>query len=115
MDEKIGDNNLKGQNTAQTLLELVTNYCKNNHAVLREFPETNTNNQEGLMIETNRFVVEGNFSALLNLVYLLEQKNKLGKISSAVYQVKKDFKTKNKMLIVTIYLQNVKKQSSTLE
>lgn len=109
MNEKIGDKNLKGQNTAQTLLELVTNYCKNNRAVLREFPETNTSDQEGLRIETNRFVVEGNFSTLLNLVYLLEQKNKLGKISSVVYQLKKDFKTKNKVLIATVYLQNVKK------
>jgi len=109
MDEKIGDKNLQGQNTAQTLLELVTNYCKNNHAVLREFPETNTSNQEGLIIETNRFVVEGNFSVLINLVYVLEQKNKLGKISSVVYQLKKDFKTKKNVLIATVYLQNVKK------
>ncbi len=111
MNKKIGNENIKGDNSLQTLLELVTNYCKNNHAVLREFPETNINKQEGLLIETNRFAVEGNFSTLINLVYLLEQKNKLGKVASVTYQLKKDIKTRENILICTLYLQNVKKKN----
>lgn len=108
MDSKIGKQNIDGQNTEQALLELITNYCQNNHAVLREFPETTIAKQGDLFIETNLFVVEGEFASLINLVYILEQKNKLGKIASVRYQLKKDFKTKEMTLTAAIYLQNVK-------
>lgn len=108
MDSKIGKQNINGQNTEQALLELITNYCQNNHAVLREFPETTIAKQGDMFIETNLFVVEGEFASLINLVYILEQKNRLGKIASVRYQLKKDFKTKEMTLTAAIYLQNVK-------
>lgn len=108
MDSKIGKQNINGENTEQALLELITNYCQNNHAILREFPETTVAKQGDLFIETNLFVVEGEFTSLVNLVYILEQKNKLGKIASVRYQLKKDFKTKDMALTAAIYLQNVK-------
>lgn len=110
MDSKIGKQNLNGQNTEQALLELITNYCQNNHAVLREFPETTIAKQGDLFIETNQFVVEGEFASLIKLVYILEQKNKLGKIASVRYQLKKDLKTKEMALTAAIYLQNVKQK-----
>ena len=110
MDSKIGNQNTNGQNKEQALLELVTNYCQNNHAVLREFPETTLADQGNMTIETNLFVVEGSFPTLINLVYLFEQKNKLGKVASVHYQLKKDFKTKEMALTATIYLQNIKKK-----
>ena len=110
MDERIGNQNTKGQNTTQVLLELVTNYCQKNHAILREFPEITISNEENLQVETNRFIVEGPFSTLINLAYILEQKNKLGKVASARYQLKKDFKTREMALTATIYLQNIKKK-----
>ena len=110
MDSKIGKQNKNGQNTEQALLELITNYCQNNHSILREFPETTMAQRGNLFIETNLFVIEGNFSSLINLVYLLEQKNKLGKIASVRYLLKKDFKTKEMALTAAIYLQNVKQQ-----
>lgn len=107
---RMGDQNRNGQNTEQALLELTTNYCQKHHAVLREFPETTVVKQGDLFIETNLFVVEGDFASLINLVYLLEQKNKLGKIASVRYSLKKDFKTKEMALTAAIYLQNVKQQ-----
>lgn len=110
MDEKIGNQNRNGQNSSQVLLELVTNYCEKNHAILRDFPELTIANKEKLDVETNRFIVEGHFSTLINLVYNLEQKNKLGKVASVRYQLKKDFKTREMALTTTIYLQNIKKK-----
>lgn len=110
IDSKIGKQNMNGQNTGQALLELITNYCQKNHALLLEFPETIDTKQGNLLIETNVIVVEGNFSSLINLVYLLEQKNKLGKIASVRYQLKKDIKTKEMALKAAIYLQNIKKK-----
>ena len=110
MDAKIGTDSVKTKNSGQELLGLITNYCQNNDAVLREFPEKTITEQEQLTIETNLFIVEGSFSALINLVYILEQKSKVGKVSSVHYQLKKDLKSKEMVLTATIYLQNVKKK-----
>lgn len=98
------------QNTEQALLELITNYCQKQHLVLREFPETVVTRQGDLLVETNQFEVEGNFSSLVSLVYILEQKHKLGKVASVRYQLKKDMKTKEMALTASIYLQNIKQQ-----
>lgn len=111
MDTRIGNANLE-EKSGQELLELLTNYCQKNDAVLREFPETTVTEKEKLTVETNLFIVEGNFSTLINLVYILEQKSKLGKLASVHYQLKKDLKSRNMVLTSIIYLQNVKKKEN---
>lgn len=111
MDTKIGNHNAKNINIDDALLSLLTDYCQSHHAVLREFPETTHTEDGDLEIETNQFMIGGNFSTLINLVYLLEQKYNLGKITSVNYQLKKDFKTKEMQLTATIFLQNIKKKN----
>lgn len=113
MNAKMGDQNTKEQNTTEALLSLIANYCQNNHAVLREFPQTTMAEAENMSIETNRFTIGGDFSTLVNLAYILEQKNKLGKVASVNYQLKKDFKTKEMLLTATVFLQNIKKKQIT--
>ncbi|MBL7884741.1 MAG: hypothetical protein JNL69_11775 [Bacteroidia bacterium] len=112
IDSKIGTLNPKELNNEQALLELVTEYCQSQKAILREFPKTTIHEQGELIIETNNFLVQGNFNTLLNLVYILEQKSKLGKISSVKYQLKKDFKSKEMILTASIYIQKIKKKSN---
>jgi hypothetical protein len=112
MERKIGKQNKTGQDQAQALLELVTNYCQDNKIVLREFPEPVSVIKGDLLISTTPFVVEGDFASLLKLVYLLEQKANLGKIASVHYMTKKDMRTKEFALTATIYIQNVKKNQN---
>lgn len=95
----------------ETLLGFITNYCQNNNLILREFPKTIHVNEKDFLIETNVFTVEGGFLKILPMIYLLEQKNKIGKIASVNFQTKKDFKTKNTALTATVYLQNVSKKT----
>ena len=109
IDAKIGSTDTTKQKAGEPLLELVTNYCQDHQAVLREFPQTTATAQGDMIVETNRFVIEGNFATLINLVYILEQKNKLGKIASVKYALQKDFKSKEMLLTATVFLQNVKK------
>jgi hypothetical protein len=98
-------------NVQQQLLGIVTDYCQKSNTVLREFPKTIQKTQDDYLVETNIFILEGNFTKLLRLIYLLEQKNRIGKIASVNFLSKKDFKTKLPALTSTIYLQNVKKVS----
>jgi hypothetical protein len=93
----------------QELLGMITGYCQQNGTALREFPETVRNEENDLTIETSMFTVEGRFSELLKLEWLLEREKGTGKISSARFFSRKDPKTKTIALNVTIYLQNIKR------
>ncbi|HET6227835.1 MAG TPA: hypothetical protein VFF27_16240, partial [Bacteroidia bacterium] len=111
MDAKIGNHHTKNPNVDEALLSLITDYCQSHHAVLREFPETTYAEDGELEVETNQFMIGGNFATLINLVYLLEQKYNLGKVIAVNYQLKKDFKTKELQLTARVFLQNIKKKS----
>jgi hypothetical protein len=111
MDSKIGNHSALQGNVNEELLNLLTTYCQSRRAVLREFPQTTFSEDGNLTVETNQFMVGGDFFTLINLVYLLEQKYNLGKIVAVNYQLKKDFKTKEMQLTATVFLQNIKKKS----
>jgi len=102
----------KQEEVQQALLSTVTNYCQSNGLLLREFPSTILNEESDFVIQTNRFVVEGPFVKSLDLLYQLEQKKKLGKVSSVNFQIKKDYKTKTQTLATCVYVQNVKREKT---
>lgn len=91
-----------------SLLNVITAYCDEQGILLREYPGMQENTQNDLVIETNIFEVQGSFFKLLDLVYLLEQKQRIGKVASVKFQTKRDMQTRNAMLTVTIYIQNIK-------
>jgi hypothetical protein len=109
LDQTLGGRQLADTNTQQALLNVVSNYCKSNDALLREFPKAVSKQENEYIVETNVFTVEGNFMKLLQLVYLLEQKERIGKLASVLFQSKQDARTKVLALTATIYVQNVKK------
>lgn len=93
--------------TQQQILNTLTAYCRTTGTVLKEFPQTSVKEQNGLTIETNVFVTEGNFINLLKLIYLLEQKEHIGQTASVEFISKKDFKTQRIGLTAKVYLQNI--------
>lgn len=105
--ERLSVNDSDKVSTQQKLLNFVSGYCQGNNVVLREFPKTSLQQQNGLSIETNTFLVEGNYGKLLNLIYMLEQKNRIGQVASVEFSGKKDFKTKRIVLTAKIFLQNI--------
>lgn len=109
MDQMLGNRQLTDTNTQQALLNLITHYCQSNKIVLREFPRTVTKQDNDYTVETNVFTVEGSFSKLLGLAYVLEQKERIGKVASVLFHTRKDVRTKVLSLTASIYIQNVKK------
>ena len=95
----------------QELLGVVTKYCQTNQTILRDFPKSRIQKKNEFVIETNTFVLEGSFIKLLELVYLLEQKERIGKIASIDFKSAKDLRTKGMALSASIYLQKIKKSS----
>lgn len=112
INAKLRAQNSVGEQYSEKLIELITNYCQSTNSILKEFPKTEIAQKDDLVIETNKFTLAGDYITLLKFVYLLEQKNRLGKIVSVNYSIKKDYKSNGKILTVTIYLQNIKKKSN---
>lgn len=94
-----------------SLLNVITAYCDENGIMLREYPGSRENIQNDLVVETNIFEVQGPFVKLLSLVYILEQKHRIGKVASVKFQSKRDMQSRENILTVTIYIQNVKKHN----
>lgn len=108
-DHVLGISQNDSINSQQMLLGTITNYCQQSNVLLKEFPKTIAKQEKDYLIETNYFTVEGEFVKLLKLCYQLEQKNKIGKLASVNYLLKKDYKTQIDFLTATVYIQNVKK------
>jgi hypothetical protein len=90
------------------LLGILSRYCKENGTLLKSFPETSFYTEGNFEIQTNTFTLQGSFVPLLRLVYLLEQKERIGKVSSLNFQATKDYDSKKTVLPVTVYLQTAK-------
>lgn len=112
LDARLGDVDVKEEYSTESLLTLVTHFCKQHHVVLKDFPPKNTAKQGELTIITNQLLLAGKFTDLLRLVYLLEQKANIGKVTSVRYQLKKDIRTREMQLTAMIYVQNIKKQNN---
>ena len=111
IESEIGNTHNDSNSIQQVVLSLITNYCLKNNIVLQEFPKPITNQEKDILIETDYFVVEGDFIKLLLLVNQLEHHKEIGKVTSTHFQSKKNVKTKKTELVVTIYIQNLKKIS----
>lgn len=90
------------------MLEVVGNFCKKNRIVLKEFPPVSSQDEGDFIILTNKIIAEGNYKDLLRLVYELEQKSQVGRVTSVDFSSCMDNKRKKTVLAVSIYLQNIK-------
>lgn len=109
MDAQSGTKTSVNTNIREALLGTLTSYCQSSNVLLKDFPKTNVSQEGDYKIETNVFVVEGAFTKLLKLIYLLEQKNRIGKIASTKFEIKKDLRTQSLALTAAVYMQNIKK------
>ncbi len=114
MEALIGSGKQGASDVRQELMGIAAAWCQESRCTLREFPATILTEERDLRVETNILTLEGNFKELLGLVYKLEQKDKSGKLASVDFQMKKDPKTKNRMLTATIYIQNITKAEQQL-
>jgi hypothetical protein len=103
------DKNTKVQDA---LLSIVTRYSLENKILLREFPRSTLTSDKNMLIETNVFTVEGNYNHLLLLAYLLEQKQRVGRLSSLKFISKHDPRTNMLSLCATMYIQTIHTQEN---
>jgi hypothetical protein len=90
------------------ILSIVSEFCDKNNVLLKEFPEPVISQEKDFEIETNVVIAEGGFLNLLKLVYELEQNNNVARPASVNFEKKFDYKRKKDILILTMYLQNIR-------
>lgn len=105
LDKTMGSSMKDSINIQQVLLGILGDYCQENKITLKEFPPGIIYTEKGFSIETNVFVVQGQFIKLLNLIYLLEKNNKTGIIPGVKFELGRDIQNKNNILTATIYSQ----------
>jgi hypothetical protein len=93
------------------LLETISTYCSQHKILIKEIPAKTEYLEDDFEVETHRIILEGDFIPLLKMVYLLEQKNKTGRLSSVLFSLKFDNKRKKEILSLTLYIQNIQLNS----
>lgn len=99
----------------QRLLEAISSYCSSNKVVLKDFPQPLVATAQDYMVETNIITLEGSFIKLLKLVYQLEQQYQAGRVSSLHFLSRREPRTKELLLSVKIYIQNIKKGKNEIQ
>lgn len=94
------------------LTSFISDFAEQNNCVVTEIPSFNTYKHEDISIQTNRFVIKGNFKNLLTILFELEKNNKLNaKVMSAKFFTSKDMLTKRKSLSLTLITQSFKQDN----
>ena len=104
----LGEQNQQELSVRDLLLNYGTQYCHDTRAILKNFPEPHIYKSSNYEIETNTMVVQGGFIELLKMLYALETNNNFGRIQSVIFQTEMNIRTKQKVLISKLYLQNIK-------
>ncbi len=112
LQQEIGMDAGKFTDTQKALLEAVSNYCKSNGILIREFPQLHIAEIKGYRIETHRVTIEGGFIPLLLLLNKLEREFSLSRVVSVGYQSQYDMKQKRTRLLMSIYLQAIKNKEN---
>jgi hypothetical protein len=89
------------------LIEAVSNLCQEKQLRLHSFPKPDIHHVAGLDIATSRFVVEGDYRNLLELLYELEKSVSSGKVASIAFTVSDNPKSRKRELDLTIFWQNI--------
>lgn len=89
------------------LTAFISDYAEENNCIVTEIPEKSFYSSSQLNIQTNKFVVKGNFNQLLQLLNAVEKNyNYTAKVVSAKYFSIKDLQTKQTNLYLSLITQS---------
>lgn len=95
------------QSIQEVMLNQIVSYCNQNGLLIKEFPKALIVENEGYTLATNHLIIEGPFQRLIVLLYNIEQKYRLGKVSSARFYKIINNKSKVPELFMELYIQNI--------
>ena len=107
MNENLGYVGTNEYAAQDIILEYLGAFTDTTDILLKEMPQTMIHEMNGYKVETNILRLQGDFSHLVKLMYMLEYTHKVSKITSANFHMDKDAFTKRHALFLEIHLQNI--------
>lgn len=95
------------------LFQTVTAFCQERQLSIQALPESRIYNEQDLNILHNQIQIQGAFIPMVQLIYLLEQEQSLGRVVSVDFGTKRNPRSRQEELCATIHLQNIQKPTTT--
>jgi hypothetical protein len=96
-----------GESSVQNnMLSIINTYANTNQLKVVDFVEPHRLKQNDLNVNTYKFILEGNFNAILSLIYQLEQHTKFGEIINLNFKRQKSYKTGKQYLQAIVLLKS---------
>lgn len=102
-----------GAFTQNQLFQTVTAFCQERQLAIQDLPESSIYKEQDLHILHNAIQVQGAFIPMVQLIYLLEQERRLGRVVSVDFETKRNPRSRQEELRATIHLQNIQKPTTT--
>jgi len=97
------------------LTAFISDFAENNESVVTEIPAKSFYSSTNLNVQTNKFVIKGNFKNLVLLLNAVERDyNYSAKVVSAKFYSIKDLQTKRTNLYLALVTQSFKQQEGKL-
>ena len=106
-DSVLRKNNIRNSSIQNNLLELLNRESGEKHFIITEFNEPHTFTENGATITSYRFTLRGEFNAMQDVLYMLEQKYNFGKVSHVHFYKKKDYRKRKDYLLCTIIMESI--------
>ncbi len=91
----------------ELLLEKLTGFCRDKGLLVTAFPQAERLQQDESTVITHQIEVQGDYEAMVQLVYLLEQEDRLGTVSSLQFFKHKSRENRKTYLRANIVLRNL--------
>ncbi len=93
------------------LTAFISDFAEQNNCIVTEIPEKSFYSSSELNVQTNKFVIKGDFNHLLQLLHSMEkQYNYTAKVVSVKFYSTKDLQTKQTNLFLALVTQSFKQQ-----
>jgi len=98
VDSILKKNNIKNTSIQNNLLEFLNNGAFDKSFIIKEFKEPHITSKDNLKTTSYQFTIRGDFEALLNVIYTLEQEYSFGNISHINFEKKRDHRKRKDFL-----------------
>jgi len=96
-----------GESSMQnSMLNAINNFADMHQLKVVDFIEPHRIEQNDLTVNTYQFTLEGNYNAILSLIYQLEQYTKFGEIINLNFKKQKNYKTGKYYLQASVLLKS---------
>lgn len=107
-DSVLRNKNLGSNSMENNLLRILNIQAESKTIKVLDFNDPQVFENNGSVINTFDFTLEGDFTQMLKTIYVVEQKNSLGEIAHLHFKKQKNYRTRKDFLTARVLIQQIK-------